>query len=99
MSQALPMSTSRRAEIYNRDSWTPRKRRQCDRMQVRELDRSLGGLPPHGATGIPTRRPIVRPSAPPERGSIRTHIAAYCAPCDVHWRRPRLHRYLGVVTR
>jgi len=84
--------TTERRELRG-DVWTTRQHRQYMRMARRQHDREMGDLPPHGATGEKIRRPLVFTSKPPERGSIRTHIAAYCAPCDLHWRRPRLHRY------
>jgi hypothetical protein len=88
------MTPERRLEIYRRSPLTARQYRQIGRMGYRYL-----GLDSHGATGERIRRPLEFTSKPPERGSFRTHIAAYCAPCDVHWRRPRLHRYpIGVTS-
>lgn len=93
MSQATPMSTARRIDIYGGDwdSLTDRQYRQVQRMDNRQHFRRVGLLPASGATGARTRRPIPRPGLTPERGSIVTHVAALCPPCAAHGR-PRLHR-------
>jgi hypothetical protein len=91
MSQALPMTSERRLDIYRASRRTPRQLYRFARMTNRESLRAQGVLT-HGATGERIRRPLEFVSKPPERGSIRTHIAGYCGPCDRH-ARPRLHRF------
>ena len=93
MSQATPMSTTRRLDIYRTTGRgiTARQHRQFRRMAARQTFRAIGAIPPSGATGARTRRPIPRPGLTPERGSITTHVAVYCAPCEGHGR-TRLHQ-------
>lgn len=64
MSNATPMSSARRADIYARLSgadnpfgWTPRQRAQWARMDSREHYRAIGTLPISGASGLRTRQP------------------------------------------
>lgn len=103
MSQALPMTRDRRIDAWfpNGQPKSARQRRQDLRMADRRSLIDQGDVE-HGATGERIRRPLEFASLPPEHGSFRTHIAAYCAPCDLHgghktpWdpkARPRLHRY------
>jgi hypothetical protein len=42
---------------------TARQQRQHDRMAARDGLRDLGHLPPHGASGVPVRRPLARSEA------------------------------------
>lgn len=64
MSNATPMSSARRADIYARLSgadspigWTPHQRQQWARMDSREHYRAIGTLPLSGASGERIRRP------------------------------------------
>lgn len=94
MSQAQPMSTAGRSQIYGRARHlTPREMRRLNRKAAEESRREAGVTKPHGATGERIRRPIVRTSLIGEmRGSFVTHVAEHCAPCPEHAPRPRLHR-------
>lgn len=96
MSNARPMSSDRRHTAYGTRP-TARQRRQWYRMDMRRRYRDAGTLPPSGASGLPVHRPARHHSWPPERGSIVTHIAAHCAPCDRH-HKPRTHRYVRSET-
>lgn len=87
MSNAKPMSRERRRVHF---MWTDRQVRQFGRMSVLERRRASGELK-HGASGVKVRKP--KPGRPlwTPRGSIATHVAYHCAPCDQH-DRPRMHR-------
>jgi hypothetical protein len=89
MSNALPMPSSRRSDVYLPP--TPRQRRQWHRMDMRHRYREAGTLPPSGASGEPVRQPLRHTAWSPNGGSIVTHIAVHCAPCAVHTK-PRTHR-------
>lgn len=71
MSNAVPMSSSRRRHNYDspwRWNVTVRQARQLDRMAKRERLRGDGTLR-HGASGMPVRKPLARSRA--SRGESR----------------------------
>lgn len=86
MSNAKPMTSQARAFVYDdhsRELPTRRQARQMARMEAREEYRALGELK-HGASGVPVRNPILRPSRKPTRGSFVTHAMVLCDRCPQH---------------
>lgn len=99
MSETRPMTTVRRAAIYERQhpvTPTLRQLRQLIRMAEREEARLVGELTTGlGGSGNRTTRPVERPARPALRGSHATHRMVECpgvGVCKDHRRRPRFHR-------